>query len=127
MRTVNKIIIHCSASDRIEDDDISVIAEWHYLNTWLDVGYHFFITKAGVLQYGRPIWMSGSHCELQNSSSIGICLSGNEHFSDRQFFNCKQLLSQIYANFNLTHNNVYPHNHFDKSKTCPNFDIRKIT
>lgn len=126
MRKIRKIIIHCSDSDLTADDDISVISGWHYANGWLDVGYHFFITKAGFLQYGRPLWMVGSHCQNQNDDSIGICLSGKEYFGNRQKMTCKMLLSQLYDHFGLTKANVFAHNDFDKSKTCPNFSINEL-
>ena len=81
MRTINKIILHCSDSDNVGHDNIDEIRRWHLLKNWLDIGYHFFITKSGELQYGRPLWMEGAHCKEYNKNSIGICLSGKEDFT----------------------------------------------
>lgn len=126
MRTINKIILHCSDSDIAEHDDIEVIRNWHYDNSWLDVGYHFFITKAGVLQYGRPLYMTGAHCKDYNHDSVGICLSGKNHFTNRQFLSMNMLLRKLYDHLTLSRDEVYLHNYFDSNKTCPNFSMEKI-
>ena len=126
MRTINKIILHCSDSDLTDHDDIEVVRGWHYDNAWLDIGYHFFINKAGVLQYGRPIWMEGAHCARHNHDSIGVCLSGKEYFTNRQFLTMNMLLKKLYKHLKLSRDEVYLHNYFDENKTCPNFSRDKI-
>ena len=54
-RAVDRVFLHCSASDRLEHDDIEVIRDWHVNgNGWSDVGYHFFIRKDGTVEDGSP-------------------------------------------------------------------------
>lgn len=125
-RKINKLIIHCSDSDVPTHNNISVIREWHLLRGFNDVGYHYFINWEGDIQVGRSEDVVGAHCEGQNANSIGICLQGRNKFTDIQFNATKQLLSKLLSKYNLNWSDIYPHNHFNKSKTCPNFPIENV-
>ncbi|RPJ58290.1 MAG: N-acetylmuramoyl-L-alanine amidase [Dehalococcoidia bacterium] len=131
MRQINKIILHCSDSDRKEDDDIKVINEWHLKRGFAGVGYHFFITKNGSIQVGRKLELPGAHVLNHNADSIGICLSGRKDFTTMQYNALKQLLLSLYADLRrVGNNNVVPsiHGHceFDLHKTCPNFNYKQF-
>lgn len=126
MRNINKIIVHCSDSDIEAHQDISVIDYWHRERGFAMVGYHYFITWDGTIQKGRDLERVGAHCVGQNADSIGICLGGRHKFTKVQFTTLKALLFDLITRFNLRTTDVYPHNHFDKKKTCPNFDLDKI-
>lgn len=129
---IKKIIIHCSDSDNPAHDDISVIRKWHIEERgFIDVGYHYFITKNGEIQKGRELWQVGAHCKGHNEDSIGICLSGKLKFERCQFKSCVFLIRDLDDILKIRRGNkyyreyVFPHNYFDKNKTCPNFDLRK--
>lgn len=122
-RKIKKLIVHCSDSDRPEHDDISVIKKWHLERGWLNVGYHFFINKFGEIQQGRHTNEVGAHCMGENLDSVGICLGGKNEFSEAQFKSLRALVKNLRLVFNLREDRVFPHNHFDKGKTCPNFDV----
>ena len=125
MRQINKIILHCSDSDIPAHDDISVIRKWHLERGFNDVGYHWFITTNGKLQYGRPIGDVGAHCRGHNHDSIGICLHGKEQFHSAQFGTLRKLLESL--DFALRIKDVYGHCDFDiKKPFCPGFDYKKI-
>jgi hypothetical protein len=126
IRLINKLILHCSDSDNPLHDDISVIKQWHLERGFIDVGYHFFIKKDGTIQIGRPIYMIGAHCAGQNLSSLGICFSGKTAFTAKQFKAAKQLCISLRDNYKIKEIDVYLHNHFNKNKTCPNFNLDKI-
>lgn len=126
MRKINKIIIHCSDSDYDYHDDISVINEWHLARGFKKVGYHFYIKKDGTIQIGRALWEQGAHCIGENEDSIGICLGGKYNFTDKQFLNLKSLLYGLMKEYDLYTTDIYPHNYFDKNKTCPNFDVHNF-
>ena len=113
------VIVHCSDSDQKTHDNPKVIHKWHLLRGFTSIGYHFVITKDGVIHFCRPLWATGSHSRGQNSKSIGVCLTGRDAFSRKQFISLAKLL-------NLIGLKAYPHNKFDKSKTCPNFDLKKV-
>lgn len=116
------IVVHCSASNRLQDDDISVIAEWHKKRGFSAVGYHFFIKKDGSIQLGRSIEYEGAHVQGHNDYTIGICLSGNTHqdFTAEQFDALEQVVGNLSRN-NAFIKNVVAHYELDTNgKTCPN-------
>lgn len=126
LKLINKIIIHCSDSDRPEHDDIEVIRAWHKSRGFLDVGYHFFIKSDGTIQEGRPINWIGAHCVTENLYAIGICLAGSKNFTETEFKSCYNLCLIMMDRFKIKKNMVFPHNHFNAYKTCPNFELDKI-
>lgn len=122
MRTkTNYLVLHCSDSDYLQHNDISIIRKWHTEERgFSDVGYHFFIQRDGTIQTGRGIDAIGAHCKGINSESIGICLHGKTYFTKEQF----EALTRLYKELIL----IYPDSkiigHYEKSdKTCPNFII----
>lgn len=124
MRKINKIILHCSDSDIAAHDDVKVITKWHKARKFRTVGYHYFIRKDGLIQKGRDIMQVGAHCKGQNSSSIGICLSGRHKFTDYQFIALERLISGL--NIRLPKNpTIHPHNEFS-DKSCPNFSVQEF-
>jgi N-acetyl-anhydromuramyl-L-alanine amidase AmpD len=125
-RQINKIILHCSASDNASHDNIDTIREWHKRRGFIDIGYHYVITQKGFVFNGRDLFVTGAHCQGENINSIGICLTGRQFFKPAQFKAARNLCETLFVNFNLTQNDVYPHNYFNKFKTCPNFNLNKI-
>lgn len=136
MRKINKIIIHCSAS---EFGNAQRIREWHLERGWSDIGYHYVINNGkvfkddkinqrvqdGFIEKGRDDSTVGAHTQGQNSNSIGICLIGNKDFTKEQFDSLDTLLKSLLKVYNLTKNDVYGHYNFS-SKTCPNFDVQEF-
>jgi hypothetical protein len=123
-RFVNNAFIHCSASDRAEDDNVTTIRHWHRLRGFNDIGYHFYISKDGVIQNGRDIEKTPAAQEGHNTASIGICLGGLNKFTEAQFESLRSLCAAIKAKIPFVtfhgHCEVNPH------KTCPNFDYKKV-
>jgi hypothetical protein len=126
-RPVNKVFIHCSASDNPSHDDVDVIRGWHRKRGWSDIGYHYFITKRGIIQKGRDLERTPAAQKGHNTGSIAICLHGLEidKFTTMQFECLKRLCGQINQAYNSevtfhAHNEVNPH------KTCPVFDIKEV-
>ena len=117
-RNIERIIIHYSASDRPEHDDISVIRRWHLDKGWRDVGYHYFIKKDGALQVGRPEHMIGAHCKGSNRTSIGICLSGKNDLRNAQFKTVANLIDKLKKKYGLKNNNVFLHKELRNTR-CP--------
>ena len=125
MRRITKIILHCSDSDYAHHDNIYAIRHWHVNeNGWSDIGYHFVITKNGIIRLGRPLHILGAHCKGHNSNSIGICLTGKEKFSEEQFESLKAVCEDLISRYNLSWDDVKGHNYFDKSRPCPNFNVK---
>ncbi|QZE15262.1 N-acetylmuramoyl-L-alanine amidase [Halosquirtibacter laminarini] len=126
MRTIRKIILHCSDSDLSQHDNVETIRSWHLARGWKDIGYHFVITKEGRIRWGRALGMYGAHCSGNNKDSIGICLTGRHHFSKAQFNSLRMLLIKLMRDYQLPKTKIYGHNHFNKYKSCPNFDVEEV-
>ena len=135
MREINRIIIHCSASNF---GTMEMIDRWHRQRGWDCIGYHFIIENGisestskydkerdGKAVMGRDIAIQGAHCKGHNKDSIGICLIGDNHFSDKQFGTLKVLIEQI-ERLLLKRLPIYCHYELDNKKTCPNIKIETI-
>jgi N-acetyl-anhydromuramyl-L-alanine amidase AmpD len=129
-RQINKIILHCSASDNPDHDDISVMNEWHKARGFkttvngkeINVGYHYFIKKNGTEQIGRPESSVGAHCQGENTSSIGICLHGFDvdEFTEAQFNTLAKRIKDIQSRYPEA--TIHGHNEF-ANKACPVFSV----
>jgi len=121
-RSVNRVFIHCSASDNPKHDDVKVIEEWHKQRGFNGVGYHYFIQANGNIQEGRNIEITPAAQVGYNADSIAICLHGLEGFTEKQFQALRLLCAEINKVCDVTF-----HGHCEVStKTCPNFDYRGI-
>ncbi len=136
MRKITKLIIHCSDSDNPKHDNVKTIRQWHTQRGFTgpdgvpgtedDVGYHFVIVKNGDIKLGRPIEAIGAHTLGQNKDSLGVCLTGSKVFSKSQFETLEMLCKVLCETHNLSKKDIYPHNHFDKNRTCPNFNLKAM-
>lgn len=68
------IALHHAAAIRCT---VQQIDDWHKGNGWSGIGYHYFVSKDGVIYRGRPEWALGAHVSGMNFCSIGICAEGN--------------------------------------------------
>lgn len=124
-RQVHTVFIHCSASDNIKHDDISVIKEWHVKgNKWSDVGYHYFIKKNGTVQEGRPLSKNPASQYPHNTGTISICVSGLQDFTDESMEALKKLCGEINSVYNS--NMVFRGHREVSNKTCPVFDYKTV-
>lgn len=77
MRLVNKIIIHCTATEDGKDIRAKDIKAYHVnVKGWRNIGYHYVIDLDGTVESGRPISQPGAHCLGQNAHSIGVAYVG---------------------------------------------------
>ena len=76
MRTISKIIIHCTATPEGRTVTVKEVDVWHRQSGYKKIGYHYLIGLNGELWTGREITEIGAHCEGQNTGSIGICYVG---------------------------------------------------
>ncbi len=127
-RTINKIIVHCTATRASQDVTVDMINSWHVARGFAMIGYHYVIYRDGTLHEGRPLSMVGAHCTGQNSDSIGISYCGGvaedgttaeDNRTDAQKATLKQLIKELRA----TYGNIPVYGHRDfASKACPSFD-----
>lgn len=60
MRSIDKIIVHCTATPEGKHFTVQQIREWHTApkpkgNGWRDIGYHFVVYLDGSVHNGRPV------------------------------------------------------------------------
>lgn len=126
-RSVYRVFIHCSASDRTEDDNVKTIMQWHLARGFNTIGYHFYINKKGVIFTGRYLEHTPAAQEGHNAGSIAICLGGLDHFSNEQFEALKILCSAIELAYLAKRQVITFHGHCEVSnKTCPNFNYIEV-
>lgn len=128
MRTINSIIVHCSATPIFSK--VSDIENYHVNKLgWKAIGYHYIIDEYGYLHIGRSVDVVGAHCSGYNESSIGICLIGGRERFDFTFDQLLTLvgrlryLSKKYA---IPKDKIFSHYEFNKNKMCPQFNVQNL-
>lgn len=141
---INYITVHCSATRPNQDLTADDIRRWHVEgNGWSDIGYHFVIRRAGLVENGRPISRQGAHVSGHNAGNIGICLVGGlnmesqpeNNFTPEQFAALRSLISDLLLDFpdadvkghrdwspDLDGDGVVEEHEW--LKACPCFDVR---
>jgi N-acetylmuramoyl-L-alanine amidase len=83
MKTIDSIVIHCSATRAGQDVRAADIDKWHKERGFAMIGYNYVIDLDGMVEVGRPLSMDGAHCntaglsgQSYNKHSIGICYVG---------------------------------------------------
>lgn len=127
-RSINEIIVHCSATPEGKDFTTDDIKKWHKDRGFSDIGYHYVVYRDGSVHNGRDVSISGAHCTNHNSHSIGVCYIGGCS-KDGKTPKDTRTTEQIQALKNLLTElkKLYPkasiHGHRDyANKACPSFD-----
>ena len=51
MRSINEIIVHCSATREGQHIPVETIKKWHVEGRgWSDIGYHFYVELDGTIK-----------------------------------------------------------------------------
>ncbi len=122
-RKVSKVFIHCSASDAKSHDNVRTILRWHLARGFSDIGYHYVITKDGVLHEGRPLRLIPAAQKGHNTGSIAICVTGLTRFTARQMHTLVGLCIEINYAMDVT---FHGHTEVNPLKTCPVFGYREV-
>lgn len=133
IRSVDFIVIHCSATRASQDDvDAAVIRGWHRKQGWLDIGYHYVIKRDGTVEKGRADTVPGAHARGFNECSLGICLVGGvaedgktpeANFTAWQWESLRKLVTELKQRYPLAE--VLGHRDLPNvNKACPSFDVR---
>lgn len=127
----NYLVVHCAQTPSTWDKGIDRVREWHTKERgWIDVGYHYFIRRNGLIERGRPRVTVGSHVQGFNRNSIGICLAGGcdvdgreeNNFTPEQWASLRALLVELrslYPTAEIVGHRDFPH----VDKYCPSFDV----
>lgn len=130
MRTIDKIIIHCSDTPEGRAVTVDEIRRWHKERGFSDIGYHYVIMLDGSVCDGRPLEQAGAHCKGQNAHSISICYVGGcdlnrrpkDTRTDAQKTAMAGLIRELKRRFPMA--TIHGHNEF-ANKACPSFDVQK--
>ena len=75
-RPIELIVIHCSATRCTRSYTVDDCRRDHRNRGFADIGYHYYITRDGVVHAGRALYTVGAHATGYNAHSIGICYEG---------------------------------------------------
>lgn len=150
MKTIDSIVIHCSATRAGQDVRAADIDKWHKERGFAMIGYNYVIDLDGTVEVGRPLSMDGAHCntaglsgQSYNRHSIGICYIGgldeNGNPADtrtpEQKLSMTNLVNKLCDEYPITevigHRDASPDRNGDGVisrnewiKQCPCFDVR---
>lgn len=108
MRTINLIVIHCSATRNgkwlgVEDIDAMHGARRPPFNRdpkligynqprLKHIGYHYVVYTSGAVTIGRGLDEPGEHVAGHNFRSIGICMPGTDAYASEQWSSLRDLV-----------------------------------
>ena len=136
MRSIDKIVVHCSATQEGKHLDAAEINRWHLKRGWKGIGYHYVVLLDGTIEYGRSIYEPGAHVKGMNKNSIGICYIGGVEeergdngkwiAKDTRTPEQKKSLLLLLKTLKKMHVDatIHGHNEF-AAKSCPCFDANK--
>ena len=127
MRSINLIVIHCSATRCDRPFPVESLIACHDARFGF-TGYHYYITRDGQLYQTRHENLVGAHARHYNKHSIGVCYEGglNElgHPADTRtpaqkaaLWHLLKSLRADYPDARILGHCELPH----VQKTCPNF------
>ena len=144
MRTIDHIVIHCSATREDRSLTVAELEENHRCRGFRGIGYHYYIRKDGTVINTRALELVGAHAKGHNSHSIGICYEGgldcNGHPADTRTPEQKSALRLLVHQLLKRFRKSYVCGHRDLSpdlngngvvepeewiKVCPCFDVGK--
>jgi len=129
-RKVNRVFIHCSASDENEVGNrlLKMIQFWHLARGFNGIGYHYIIDKEGAVITGRYLEKIPAAQKGHNTGTIAICVHGLNFDPHWHVGKQSQALYDFCNQINLAYSGViafWPHNAVS-NRACPVFDIDKL-
>ncbi len=141
-RSIDKIIVHCSATPEGEDRTVEQIRREHKAQGWSDIGYHYVVYRDGSIHVGRDVDIQGAHCADNggNIGSIGVCYIGGVEArrpgvaykdlkaKDTRTEEQKAALLSLLLDLHVKYPKavICGHRDLDRhGKACPSFDAKK--
>lgn len=129
-RSINEIIVHCTASYEGQNLTVDAIRRIHVRERgWSDIGYHYVVYLDGSIHEGRPVDISGAHCTGHNTHSIGVVYVGgllkNGKAADTRTPAQKEGLLKLLKELKRLYPKATIHGHREyANKACPCFDAK---
>lgn len=131
-RKIDLIVVHCSATRINQDFPVEALEACHKARGFHSIGYHYYITKDGVVYPCRPESEEGAHARHYNAHSIGICYEGGLDEkgkpADTRTPAQKASLEDLLYSLVLDYPDAEILGHRDLPwvrKSCPCFDVRE--
>ena len=131
MRKINMIVIHCTATRVTRDFPVESLEACHKARGFRTIGYHYYITKDGVIYPCRSESEPGAHAKHYNAHSIGICYEGgldaNGNPADTRTPAQKQAMVKLLQSLCTDYPEAEILGHRDLpwvKKSCPCFDVK---
>lgn len=127
MRTINSIIIHCTATKPLAHINVNDVRRWHRERGFSDIGYHYLILVDGTIEVGIPLSAVGAHCQGHNAHSVGVCYVGGLNDKGKPADTRTPAQREAMRSLLISLKHRFPdaiiHGHRDfASKACPCFD-----
>ena len=129
-RHIDLIVIHCSATRATQRYTVDDCRRDHRARGFADIGYHYYITRDGVVHAGRPLHIVGAHATGYNAHSIGICYEGGLDIrgrpADTRTSEQKDTLLKLLERLKTDYPQIRVVGHWDLpgvKKDCPCFEV----
>ena len=130
MRTINLIVVHCSATRCDRPFPVTALIRCH-ADRFGFTGYHYYITRNGRTYQTRHEQLIGAHAKGYNQHSLGICYEGGLDKqgkpADTRTKAQKQALMKLLKRLKKEHPQAQILGHRDLpdvKKACPCFNAR---
>ena len=130
MRTINLIVVHCSATRSDRPFPVTALIRCH-ADRFGFTGYHYYITRDGTTYQTRHEQLVGAHAKGYNQHSLGICYEGGldekGRAADTRTKAQKQALLKLLKRLKKEHPQAQILGHRDLpdvKKACPCFDAK---
>ncbi len=130
MRTINLIVVHCSATRCDRPFPVTALIRCH-ADRFGFTGYHYYITRDGTTYQTRHEQLIGAHAKDYNRNSLGICYEGGLDEqgkpTDTRTKAQKQSLLKLLKRLKKEHPHAQILGHRDLpnvKKACPCFDAK---
>ena len=133
MRSINLIVIHCSATRSNRNYPVTSLINDHAKRFGF-TGYHYYITRDGHTYQTRHEQLIGAHAKGYNEHSLGVCYEGGidpqgKH-ADTRTPRQKQALLRLLKRLKAAHPGaaiVGQRDLPDVHKDCPCFDATEYS
>lgn len=132
-RSIQYIVVHCSATRVNIPFTEEQLLQCHLQRGFKGIGYHFYVTKDGMLHHTRPMAQIGAHAIGFNLHSLAICYEGGLDEqgkpADTRTPLQKETLRRVLGELKQLYPEAKIVGHYQLSanihKMCPCFDARK--
>jgi len=125
MRKINKIIIHCTATEYVPI--MRIVNYWKDALKWKSPGYHIIIDQKGKIWKLAEDYQICNGVKGHNKDSLHVAWLGGKserHMTFAQEIAMKNVISNWHWEYGKLP--IYGHNDFNENKECPIINVREF-